>query len=122
RSRDRPARPRTVRAGHRGTAAEIRHAQRRRRFDPRSPRRGMRYVLDSCVALKWVLPEADSDKALRLRATAQAGVHALLAPDTFAPEVGHALTRAERKGIIPVGDADIHLLNILSTAPRFFPS
>jgi len=82
----------------------------------------MRYVLDSCVALKWVLPEPDSDKALRLRATAQAGVHALLAPDTFAPEVGHALTRAERKGIIPVGDADIHLLNILSTAPRFFPS
>ncbi len=27
----------------------------------------MRYVLDSSVALEWVLPEADSDKALRLR-------------------------------------------------------
>ena len=28
----------------------------------------MIYLLDSNVALKWVLPEADSDKALRLRA------------------------------------------------------
>jgi hypothetical protein len=45
----------------------------------------MRYVLDSCVALKWVLPEVDSDKALRLRADAQAGVHSLLAPDAFPP-------------------------------------
>ncbi len=63
----------------------------------------MRYVLDSCVALTWVLPEVDSDKALRLRASVQAGVHTLLAPDVFPPEVGDALTRAERKGIIPVG-------------------
>ena len=28
----------------------------------------MRYVLDSNIALKWVLTEADSDKARRLRA------------------------------------------------------
>jgi hypothetical protein len=27
----------------------------------------MKYVLDSSVALKWVLPEADSAKAIRLR-------------------------------------------------------
>ncbi len=27
----------------------------------------MKYVLDSSVALKWVLPEADSGKAIRLR-------------------------------------------------------
>jgi predicted nucleic acid-binding protein len=28
----------------------------------------MKYVLDSSVALKWVLPEADSVRAFRLRA------------------------------------------------------
>ena len=27
----------------------------------------MKYVLDSSVALKWVLPEADTPKAVRLR-------------------------------------------------------
>ncbi len=27
----------------------------------------MKYVLDSSVALKWVLPEPDSGKAIRLR-------------------------------------------------------
>jgi predicted nucleic acid-binding protein len=82
----------------------------------------MIYVLDSNVALKWVLPEADSDKANRLRADVQAGVHQLIAPDVFPVEIAHALTRAERRGDIPVGDADVHLLNILSTAPQFHPS
>jgi predicted nucleic acid-binding protein len=82
----------------------------------------MIFVLDANVALKWVLPEADSDKALRLRADTQAGVHEFLAPDFFAVEVAHALTRAERRGDIPVGDADVHLLNILSTSPHFHPS
>src|ERR1700733_14373251 len=82
----------------------------------------MRYVVDSCVALKWVLPEVDSDKALRLRADLQAGVHGLLAPDVFPAEVAHSLTRAERKRVIPVGDADVHLLSILSTSPVIYPS
>jgi predicted nucleic acid-binding protein len=82
----------------------------------------MRYVLDSSVALKWVLPEPDSAKALQLRTDFQAGVHELHAPDVFPVEVGHALTRAERRGIIPVGDADVHLLNILSSAPQLHPA
>jgi hypothetical protein len=56
----------------------------------------MRYVLDSGVAFKTVVPEADSAKATRLRDDFRAGVHALLAPDIFPGEVGHALTRAER--------------------------
>lgn len=82
----------------------------------------MIYVLDSNVALKWVLPETDSDKALRLRADVQAGVHGLIAPDVFSIEIAHALTRAERKGDIPIGDAEVHLLNILSSAPQFHSS
>ena len=43
----------------------------------------MKYVLDSSVALKWVLPEADSGKAIRLRDGYSNGTHDLLAPDIF---------------------------------------
>lgn len=35
----------------------------------------MKYVLDCCVALKWVLPEADSIKAIRLRDEYTNGLH-----------------------------------------------
>jgi hypothetical protein len=35
----------------------------------------MKYVLDSCVALKWVLPESDSDKAIQVRYDANDGEH-----------------------------------------------
>jgi predicted nucleic acid-binding protein len=74
----------------------------------------MKYVLDSCVAVKWYLSEADSPKALQLRADFQTHVHELLAPDILRVEVAHALTRAERQGIIAVGDADLHLVDLLS--------
>jgi predicted nucleic acid-binding protein len=56
----------------------------------------MRYILDASVAVKWVLPEANSGKALALRHDYIAGVHELLSPTTFAVEVAHALTGAER--------------------------
>ena len=58
----------------------------------------MNYVLDSSVALKWVLPEPFSDRAIRLRDEFCKGVHSLLAPDVFPTEVGHALAKAERRG------------------------
>src|SRR5262245_17120435 len=74
----------------------------------------MRFVLDSSVALKWVLPEPDSGKALQLRSDFQASVHQLLAPDVLPVECAHALTRAERRGIIAIGQAELHFLNILS--------
>jgi predicted nucleic acid-binding protein len=78
----------------------------------------MRYVLDSNIALKWVLTEADSDKARRLRSAYQNQVHDLLAPDVLPVEVAHGLVKAERRGIIPQGDADRLLTNVLSTPPQ----
>src|SRR5260221_9155335 len=81
----------------------------------------MKYVLDSSVALKWVLREKDSDKALRLRAAFVAGLHDLIAPDIFPAECAHALTRAERRGIVPLGDADTLFLNLLTSPPHFMP-
>ena len=80
----------------------------------------MKYVLDSNIALKWVLTEADSDKAWRLRSEFQNQTHELLAPDAFPIEVVHGLAKAERRGIIPQGDADRLLTNVLSTPPRLY--
>jgi len=60
----------------------------------------MKYVLDASVALKWVLTEPDSPKALAVRDDYRKQLHELLAPDVLPVEVAHALTRAERKGLI----------------------
>jgi predicted nucleic acid-binding protein len=81
----------------------------------------MKYVLDSNIALKWVLPEADSDKARRQRGEFQNQIHDLLAPDVFPIEVAHGLARAERRGVIVQGEADRLLTNVLSTPPQFLP-
>lgn len=78
----------------------------------------MKYVLDSNIALKWVLPEPDSTKALQLRADFQNAVHDLLSPEVFEVEIAHALTRAERQGRIQVGQASILWSDIMSTPPR----
>ena len=43
----------------------------------------MKYVLNSSVGFKWVVPEVDSDKALRLRDDFRSGVHELRAPDSL---------------------------------------
>jgi len=50
------------------------------------------------------------------------GIHELIAPDVFAIEIGHALTRAERQKRISVGYSKVLLADILRTAPRFYSS
>src|SRR5882724_6203978 len=60
----------------------------------------MKYVFDASVAVKCVLPEKDSPKAVRLLNAYRKTIHELVAPDTFPVEIAHALTRAERKKII----------------------
>ena len=65
----------------------------------------MTFALDSSVALKWVLPEAYSDNAIRLRDDFHNGVIDLLAPDIFPVETLHALTKAERQKRIVHGTA-----------------
>ena len=77
----------------------------------------MKYVVDASVALKWDLPEAQSDEARGLRDAFCNRLHELLAPDIFPVEVGHALTRAERKKIIPAGYAMGFLADIMRTPP-----
>ena len=82
----------------------------------------MRYVLDSSVALKWVLPESDSTRAIRFRDEYALGVHELLAPDLFAPEIANALASAERQRRIKAGESLIFLHDILRAAPLLRPT
>jgi predicted nucleic acid-binding protein len=81
----------------------------------------MRYVLDSSVALKWLLPEVDSDKAIRLRANFQNGVHELLAPDIFPLEILNSLSKAERTRRIAVGNGYSLWQSLLTDVPAFYP-
>lgn len=78
----------------------------------------MRYGLDSSVAFKWFVREADSDQALRLRDAYAAGVHELLSPDVFPFEIAHALTRAQRQGRISAQEA----LQLLGDALQILPT
>ena len=82
----------------------------------------MKYVLDASVALKWVLTETHSDKALALREEFRGGFHELLAPDVFPAEIGHALARAERKRVISPPDGSLLLADILTTLPQLASS
>lgn len=79
----------------------------------------MKYVLDSSVAFKWVVPEVDTDRAVRLRDGYRAGVYELIAPAFFPQELAHALTRAERKKRVPVGQAIVLWNEVMTTAPAF---
>ena len=76
-----------------------------------------KFVLDSSVAVKWVLQEAGTTKALVLREDILDEIHEVIAPDVFVSEVAHALTKAERQKIIPVGEAQKLLADILLYAP-----
>ena len=40
----------------------------------------MKYVLDSSVAFKWVVPESNTPRAVQLRDEFRAAVHELIAP------------------------------------------
>ncbi len=79
----------------------------------------MKLVLDASTAVKWVLPEADSLRALGLRNDFRNQVQELIAPDIFPVEVAHALTRAERRGLIKPPEAIAKLSDVLTTAPDF---
>jgi len=65
----------------------------------------------------WVLPEPDSNIAVRLRNEYALGLHELIAPDVFPIEVAHALARAERRGIIQVNEGWQKTADVLTTAP-----
>ncbi|MGH7224922.1 MAG: type II toxin-antitoxin system VapC family toxin [Gemmataceae bacterium] len=82
----------------------------------------MKYVLDSSAALKWVLAEADSGRAIRLRDEYKNGLHELLAPDICLAEIANGLASAERQGRIKTGESAILLHDIVRAAPVLHPT
>jgi predicted nucleic acid-binding protein len=81
----------------------------------------MKYVLDSCVAYKTLVPEADTDKALRVRDAYINGTHELIAVDVLPVEIAHALTRAERQGRITPAQGTILLKDLFKYLPPLHP-
>ncbi len=81
----------------------------------------MKYVLDSNIAFKWVVPEIDSAKATQLRDEYRQGLHELVSPDVFPIEVAHALTRAERQGRLKPPQGWALWLSVMSDGPHFEP-
>jgi predicted nucleic acid-binding protein len=82
----------------------------------------MKYVLDSGVAFKCLVPEVDTDKAIQLRDDYRAGAHALLAPDVFPVELTHVLTRAERQGRVTPVQGALLFRGMLKVLPALRPS
>jgi predicted nucleic acid-binding protein len=72
--------------------------------------------------VKWVLSEADSGNAIRLRNEFRIGLHDVLVPDIFPSEIANGLVSAERQGRIRPGESAIFLNDILSTAPVLYPA
>jgi predicted nucleic acid-binding protein len=81
----------------------------------------MTRVLDASVGLKWVLPEVDSDKAIRIRDDFARGIRGLIAPDIFPIEVAHTLAKTERRGLILPGEGAKKLADVAAFLPDLHP-
>jgi predicted nucleic acid-binding protein len=81
----------------------------------------MTLVLDSSVALKWVLPEAHSDKAIQLRDDFHNAAVELISPDILPVETLHGLTKPERRKRIVRGTAHALWQSILADCPVLHP-
>ena len=81
-----------------------------------------RLVLDASVALKMIfVSEKDSALAVSLQDDFRNQARQLIAPDVLPAEMGHALMRAERRGIIRKGQGRDLFLDFIDPCPRLFP-
>jgi predicted nucleic acid-binding protein len=73
------------------------------------------YVIDSSVALKWLLDEEDSDRAQALCERCIAGTASMVAPDILLYEVVNILLRKRR---LPIAEATAGVQIIFGTGIR----
>ncbi len=78
----------------------------------------MTWVIDASVAVKWVIPEALTDQAERILASAEE----LLAPDLLLVEVANALWKKTERGELSSAEAGRALDIILSSGVVIRPS
>jgi predicted nucleic acid-binding protein len=77
----------------------------------------MTLIVDASVAVKWVLPEADSDRAVVIR-TADDD---LIAPSLVCAEIGSAIWRAVLRGDVSAAEAADNLKNAVAHYRRLVP-
>ena len=79
-------------------------------------------VLDASVALKMVfVKEKDAALAIALQDEFRNQIRELIAPDLLPAEMGHALLRAERRGLIPQGAGKVLFEDFIVPCPRLYP-
>lgn len=76
-------------------------------------------VVDASVAVKWVLPEDDTERALRLQEKYQDEQLDVLAPYLVVSEVANVLWKRERRGDLSVAAAQRAFAQFLHDSPRF---
>jgi predicted nucleic acid-binding protein len=74
------------------------------------------------VAVKWLIPEVDSEKAVSLRDGFVQRIHDLIAPDFSPIEVAHALTKAERQGRVTAAQVSQFLFDFIHLVPELHPA
>lgn len=82
----------------------------------------MVYVLDASVALKWFLPEDDSDRARTLLARFLAEQDHLIAPDLIVSEFGHGLRKNFLGNRLTADDARAALADFLAVRFECVPA
>jgi len=76
----------------------------------------MTVVVDASVAVKWVLPETGSDRAVAIRTADD-----LIGPSLACAEIGSAIWRAVLRGDVPSADARHHLRVAVSHYRQIIP-
>lgn len=75
-------------------------------------------VIDSCVCVKWVIREQDSERAINLLSSDAE----LIAPDLVLLEVANALWKNVRRGLITAERAQLRLGDLPGFFNRLLPS
>lgn len=77
----------------------------------------MTLVVDASVAVKWVLPEAGSERAIAMRTTDED----LIAPSLACAEIGSAIWRAVLRGDLSAAEARENLKVAVAHYQRIIP-
>ena len=77
----------------------------------------MTLVVDASVAVKWVLPEPASERAVALRTTDED----LIAPSLACAEIGSAIWRTVLRGDLSAADASDYLKVVVAHYQRIVP-
>lgn len=80
------------------------------------------YVIDAGIAVKWFIPEPDSDRAMRFLENYNQGADDLVAPDLIVPEVANVFWKRAQRGDIAANEAEDNLRDLLALNLHLTPS